>query len=88
MKIARLAIAGLLFHVAGSAYAAETLRAAWFVRDISCKVGSLLAGYGPKDVSVAKFDDLQLHGLALDDGRTKTLLMSFVLDRPRLGAEK
>jgi hypothetical protein len=79
MKIARLAIAGLLFHVAGSAYAAETLRAAWFVRDISCKVGSLLAGYGPKDVSVAKFDDLQLHGLALDDGKTKTLLMSFDL---------
>ena len=79
MKIVRLAIAGLLLHVAGSAYAAETLRAAWFVRDISCKVGSLLAGYGPKDVSVAKFDDLQLHGLALDDGKTKTLLMSFDL---------
>ncbi len=79
MNTTRLAIAVLLFHVVGAVHAAETLRAAWFVQDISCKVGSLLAGYGPKDVSVAKFDDLQLHGLALDDGRTKTLLMSFDL---------
>ena len=54
----------------------ETLRAAWFVKDISCKVGTPLAGYGPNDISVEKLDDLQLHGLALDDGRTKTLLMS------------
>ena len=57
----------------------ETLRAAWFVKDISCKVGTPLAGYGPNDISVEKLDDLQLHGLALDDGRTKTLLMSFDL---------
>ena len=76
--VIKWAVAGLLLH-AGTAFAGETLRAAWFVRDISCKVGSLLAGYGPNDVSVAKFDDLQLHGLALDDGSTKTLLMSFDL---------
>ncbi len=76
--VIKWAVAGLLLH-AGTAFAGETLRAAWFVRDISCKVGSLLAGYGPNDVSVAKFDDLQLHCLALDDGRTKTLLMSFDL---------
>ncbi|MBR3820231.1 MAG: hypothetical protein IKJ37_01275 [Kiritimatiellae bacterium] len=57
----------------------ETLSAAWFVKDISCKVGTPLAGYGPNDISVEKLDDLQLHGLALDDGRTKTLLMSFDL---------
>ena len=61
------------------AFAAGTLKAAWFVQDISCKVGTLLAGYGPNDVSVDKFDDLQLHGLALDDGGTKILLMSFDL---------
>ena len=46
----------------------ETLSAAWFVKDISCKVGTPLAGYGPNDISVEKLDDLQLHGLALDDG--------------------
>lgn len=57
----------------------ETLSAAWFVKNISCKVGTPLAGYGPNDISVEKLDDLQLHGLALDDGRTKTLLMSFDL---------
>ena len=77
--IIKWAVAGLLLHAVGTASAGETLRAAWFVQDISCKVGSLLAGYGLNDVSVAKFDDLQLHGLALDDGRTKTLLMSFDL---------
>ena len=49
------------------------------VKNISCKVGTPLAGYGPNDISVEKLDDLQLHGLALDDGRTKTLLMSFDL---------
>ena len=59
--------------------AGDTVKAAWFVKDISCKVGTPLAGYGPNDISVAKLDDLQLHGLALDDGRTKTLLMSFDL---------
>ena len=41
----------------------ETLRAAWFVKDISCKVGTLLAGYGPNDISVEKLDDLQLRFL-------------------------
>jgi len=77
--VIKWAIAGLLLHAVGTASAGETLRAAWFVQDISCKVGSLLAGYGLNDVSVAKFDDLQLHGLALDDGSTKTLMMSFDL---------
>jgi len=79
MDISRLAAVGLVLFSVRSASAADTIKAAWFSRDISCKVGSLLAGYGAKDVSVAKFDDLQLHGLALDDGTTKTLLMSFDL---------
>lgn len=59
--------------------AADTVKAAWFAQDISCKVGTPLAGYGPDDISVAKLDDLQLHGLALDDGVAKTLLISFDL---------
>jgi len=79
MNIRRLMVAGLMLQAIGAASAGETLRAAWFVQDISCKVGTPLAGYGPNDISVAKLDDLQLHGLALDDGRTKTLLMSFDL---------
>ena len=80
MTMKRLAI--LTFALAASAaFGAEegTVKAAWFVKDISCKVGTPLAGYGPDDVSVAKLDDLQLHGLALDDGSAKTLLMSFDL---------
>ena len=65
---------GLLF--AGEV---QTVKAAWFTRDISCKVGTSLAGYGLDDVSVGKLDDLQLHGLALDDDNAKILLMSFDL---------
>ena len=57
--------------------AGDTVKAAWFVKDISCKVGTPLAGYGPNDISVAKLDNLQLHGLALDDGSAKALMMSF-----------
>ena len=85
MKVAMVTLA---FCAAATLCAAEngtgkppsdTVKAAWFVKDISCKVWTPLAGYGPNDISVAKLDDLQLHGLALDDGRTKTLLMSFDL---------
>ena len=75
----RVAAVVAAMHLGCDLSAADTVKAAWFVRDISCKVGSLLAGYGPEDVSEGKLDDLQLHGLAMDDGRTKTLLMSFDL---------
>ncbi len=75
----RVAAIAVALNAVGGLSAAETVKAAWFVRDISCKVGAPLAGYGPDDISVAKLDDLQLHGLALDDGRGKILLMSFDL---------
>ena len=75
----RVALIVAVLHAGCGLMADDTVRAAWFVEDISCKVGTPLAGYGPNDISVAKLDDLQLHGLALDDGRTKTLLMSFDL---------
>ena len=75
----RVAAIAVALNAVGGLSAADTVKAAWFVRDISCKVGTPLAGYGPGDVSVAKLDDLQLHGLALDDGRNKILLMSFDL---------
>ncbi len=77
LKWAGFAVAAAL--AAQSAHATDTVKAAWFVKDISCEVGSLLAGYGIKDVSVAKYEDLQLHGLALDDGKTRTMLLSFDL---------
>ena len=73
-----LALAATAFFEYGL-FASDTVKASWFVRDISCKVGALIAGYGPNDVSEGKIDDLQLHGLALDDGSTKTLMMSFDL---------
>ena len=75
----RVAAIAIVLNSTGGLSAADTVKAAWFVQDISCKVGTPLAGYGPNDISVAKLDDLQLHGLALDDGTTKTLLMSFDL---------
>ena len=68
MKMEKIIVAGVALLAAQASFAAGTLKAAWFTQDISCKVGSLLAGYGSQDVSVAKYDDLQLHGLALDDG--------------------
>ena len=75
----RIAPIVAVLHAGCGLMAGDTVKAAWFVKDISCKVGTPLAGYGPNDISVAKLDDLQLHGLALDDGRTKTLVMSFDL---------
>ena len=79
-KYVRYLAMGMALLAVHAAWADDgTLKAAWFVQDISCKVGSLLAGYGSHDVSVAKFDDLQLHGLALDDGKTKTMILSFDL---------
>ena len=64
--------------------APETVKAAWFRKDISCAIGTRLAGYGTNDVSVAKLDDLEINGLCIDDGRDKILLMSFDL----LGMDK
>ena len=61
-----------------------TVRAAWFRKDISCEVGTRLAGYGTNDVSVAKLDDLEINGVCVDDGKDKILLMSFDL----LGMDK
>ena len=75
----RLAAAGAFVLFGCSLFASDTVRATWFVKDISCNVGAPLAGYGPDDVSTSKYDDLQLHGLALDDGNTKILIMSFDL---------
>lgn len=79
VKWRRLAAAGVAMLAAHAVCADGTVKAAWFVRDISCRVGSLLAGYGSSDVSVGKIDDLQLHGLALDDGKCKTMILSFDL---------
>ena len=56
-----------------------TVRAAWTREVVSCPVGSLLAGYGPHDVSVAKADDLYLNALAVDDGTAKVAIFSFDL---------
>ena len=62
-----------------TAQAAETVKATWFRKDISCEVGTTLAGYGTNDVSVGKIDDLEINGLCIDDGRDKVLIMSFDL---------
>ena len=67
-----------------TALADDTVKAAWFRKDISCEVGTRLAGYGTNDVSVAKLDDLEINGVCVDDGKDKILLMSFDL----LGMDK
>ena len=57
----------------------NTVKACWFRRDISCAVGSRLAGYGPDDISTSKFDNLEANGLCLDDGIGKLLILSLDL---------
>ena len=61
-----------------------SVRACWFRANISCKVGDLLWGYGQKDISVEKLDDLEACGLCIDDGERRALLVSFDL----LGMER
>ncbi len=78
-RIARVALVAAVVIAGCRSFAAGTVKAAWFTQDISCKVGSLIAGYGPNDVSVRKFDDLQLHGLALDDGGSRVMILAFDL---------
>lgn len=46
---------------------------------ITPPVGTLLAGYGSKDVSESIHDDLKVNGLCFDDGEKKALLLSFDL---------
>ena len=46
---------------------------------ISPEVGMPVAGYGPQDVSYAKLDDLYVDVLALDDGTSKGVIISFDL---------
>ncbi|MBE6366899.1 MAG: hypothetical protein E7052_03180 [Lentisphaerae bacterium] len=46
---------------------------------ISPEVGTLLAGYGPQDVSIAKHDELMLHGFCLLDNGKKYLVLSYDL---------
>jgi hypothetical protein len=57
----------------------NTVRAKWFTADISCKVGALLAGYGPNDVSTSKLDSLEANGLCIDDGERRVLLIALDL---------
>ena len=55
------------------------MKIAWAERMISPEVGTYIAGYGPRDESVARRDDLFLSVLGMDDGRRKVILMSFDL---------
>ena len=64
---------------ATSVAATGTIKAKWFEADISPDIGTLLAGYGTNDVSVAKFDNLLASGLCLDDGTNRILVVSLDL---------
>ncbi len=55
------------------------MKLASFQAVISPEVGTAVAGYGPNDVSVMKYDDLTLQGVCLDDGAKKVLLISYDL---------
>ncbi len=55
------------------------MKLAHFQAVISPEVGTLVAGYGPHDVSVMKYDDLTLQGVCIDDGVKKALLISYDL---------
>ena len=71
----------LAFAVLSFAAVAEPgkIKAKWFEVDISPDVGTLIAGYGDNDVSVARYDDLLASGLCLDDGTNRILLVSLDL---------
>ena len=55
------------------------IKAKWFEADISPEIGTLIAGYGVNDVSVAKYDNLLASGLCLYDGTNRVLLVSLDL---------
>ena len=55
------------------------MKIAWFKKVITPELGTLIAGYTAGDVSVAKLDDLMATGLCLDDGRSRSLLVSLDL---------
>ena len=55
------------------------MKIAWFKENISPEIGAFLAGYSLNDKSQAKLDDLYAHGLCMDDGKEKVLLISFDL---------
>ena len=55
------------------------MKIAWFKENISPEIGAYLAGYSLVDKSEAKLDDLYAHGLCMDDGEKKVLLISFDL---------
>ena len=55
------------------------IKAKWFEADITPDIGTLIAGYGPNDVSVAKYDNLLASGLCLNDGTNRILLVSLDL---------
>ena len=46
---------------------------------ISPEIGTCVAGYGTRDVSIAKLDDLYVTALALDDGAKKGVILGFDL---------
>ena len=79
MKTRMIAGVASALLAAHACMASETVKAGWFARNISCEIGALIAGYGPHDVSVKKLDDLILSGLAIDDGNTKAMILSFDL---------
>ncbi|MBO4512449.1 MAG: hypothetical protein J5746_06755, partial [Victivallales bacterium] len=55
------------------------MKIASFSKKITPECGTLIAGYGPHDVSVAIHDDLFLSGICLDDNGHKVLVISYDL---------
>ena len=55
------------------------MKISWFKKVISPETGAYLAGYSTNDKSVARADDLYMHGLLADDGVNRVLIISFDL---------
>jgi len=53
------------------------IRAGWFRKVISPAEGVGIAGYDGGDRAAGKLDELEVHGLCLDDGRQKALILAF-----------
>ena len=79
MKRSIIIVFALLSVAVVFAAGPKKIKAKWFEADISPDVGELIAGYGEKDVSVAKYDNLVGSGICLNDGTNRIVLVSLDL---------
>ena len=79
MIVSRCVFLAAVVMVSSASGAEGTVKAAWFQKEITPEIGTLIAGYEEHDVSIGKYDDLLATGLCLDDGSNRVMLVSLDL---------